>query len=251
MPDLAWLLLAALGVGALIGAVGIGGVLLIPALVAFAALPIRTAMATALFTFIFTGIAGTLMFQRRGSIDWSITRPVLLSALVFAFIGAWLNSIARPAVLALILAGVILFAGFYTLWTRRGAQKPWFHGDARSQRMVLASVGAIAGFGSGLTGVGGPALSVPLMVLCGFPTLASIGASQVIQIVAAVSGTVGHLQYGSIDFKVAGTVTLVELAGVWLGVRTAHAVNPTVLRNFVAILCLVVGGALIVRELVS
>ena len=51
MPDLAWLLSIAFGVGALIGAVGIGGVLLIPALAAFAALPIQTAMATALFTF--------------------------------------------------------------------------------------------------------------------------------------------------------------------------------------------------------
>ena len=38
MPDLAWLLPIAFGVGALIGAVGIGGVLLIPALTAFAAL---------------------------------------------------------------------------------------------------------------------------------------------------------------------------------------------------------------------
>ena len=96
MLELAWLLPIAFGVGALIGAVGIGGVLLIPALTAFAGLPIQTAMATALFTFTFTGIVGTVMFQRRGSIDWSIARPVLVTAVVFAFLGAWANSIARP-----------------------------------------------------------------------------------------------------------------------------------------------------------
>jgi uncharacterized protein len=243
------LLPIAFGVGALIGAVGIGGVLLIPALAAFAALPIQTAMATALFTFIFTGIVGTVMFQRRGSIDWSLARPVLLSALVFAFIGAWANSIARPTVLALVLAGIIIVAGIYTLATWRGTREPAFRDDVRAQRVLLLVVGAISGFGSGLTGVGGPALSVPLMVLFGFPALVSIGVSQVIQIVAAVSGTLGNLRYGSIDFGVAAWVTLCEVAGALVGVRVAHAVDASLLRKGVAVLCLVVGTVLIIREL--
>ena len=42
-------------VGALIGAVGIGGILLIPGLVLLGRLPIHAASATALFTFLFTG----------------------------------------------------------------------------------------------------------------------------------------------------------------------------------------------------
>ena len=249
MPDLAWLLPIAFGVGALIGAVGIGGVLLIPALTAFAALPIQSAMATALFTFTFTGILGTVLFQRRGSIDWSVTRPVLFSAVIFAFLGAWTNSVTRPTVLALLLAGIIIFAGVYTLSTWRGMPKPAFHHSPRARRILLVAVGAVSGFGSGLTGVGGPALSVPLMVLFGFPALVSIGTSQVIQIVAALSGTLGNLRFGSIDFSVAATVTLLELAGVLVGVRLAHAVDAAVLRKSVAVLCLVVGIALVVREL--
>jgi hypothetical protein len=37
------------------------------------------------------------MFQRRSSIDWTLTRPVLFSALIFAFVGAWtIRSRARP-----------------------------------------------------------------------------------------------------------------------------------------------------------
>lgn len=248
-PDLVWLLSVAFGVGTLIGAVGIGGVLLIPALTAFAGLPIHTAMATALFTFIFTGILGTVMFQRRGSIDWILTRPVLFSALIFAFVGAWVNSIARPTTLALLLAGVIIFAGVYTLFTWHGLRQTAFKDDPRAQRILLVAVGGIAGFGSGLTGVGGPALSVPLMVLFGFPALVSIGASQVLQIVAAASGTLGNLRFGSIDFGVAAIVTLVELAGVIVGVRLAHAVDAAVLRKGVAVLCLVVGTWLVIREL--
>ena len=42
------------------------------------------------------------------------------------------------------------------------------------------------------------------MLVFGFVPLAAIGTSQVLQIVVATSGTVGNLQYGSIDFMTAG-----------------------------------------------
>ena len=243
------MLISAFGVGTLIGAAGIGGILLIPALAAFAGLSIHAAMATALFTFAFTGLTGTIMFQRRGSIDWAVTQPVLIGAVFFAFIGAWVNSLTGPGALAMILAAVIIFAGVYTLARWHGIPQPAFAGRRRAQNILLLALGAIAGFGSGLTGVGGPALSVPLMVLCGFPALTSIGTSQVIQIVAAVSGTLGNLKYGTIDFHVAATVTLLEMLGVLLGARIVHAVNADLLRKFVAVLCIAVGFALIGREL--
>ena len=249
MSNLAWLLMSALGVGTLIGAVGIGGILLIPALTAFAGLSIHAAMATALFTFAFTGLAGTIMFQRRGSIDWTVTRPVLIGAVFFAFIGAWVNSRTGPGALAVILAGIIIFAGVYTLAAWHGVPQAAFAGRPRAQQILLFVLGALAGFGSGLTGVGGPALSVPLMVLCGFPALTSIGTSQVIQIVAAASGTIGNLKYGTIDFQVAATVTLLEIIGVLIGARIVHAVNANMLRKFVAVLCVIVGMGLLGREL--
>lgn len=249
MTDLAWLLVTAFGVGTLIGAVGIGGVLLIPALVAFAGLPIQIAMATALFTFLFTGIAGSILFQRRGSIDWSVTRPLLIGALFFSFIGAWANSRIEPKALSLLLAGVVILAGVYTLVQRRGISAPAFSGRPRARRCLLVALGSVSGFGSGLTGVGGPVLSVPLMMLCGFSPLASIASSQVIQVVAAGAGTLGNLEFGNIDFGIATQVTVIELAGVVLGTRIVHAINTEVLRSVVAVLCIAVGATLAVREI--
>ena len=249
MLELICLLLASFGVGTLIGAVGIGGILLIPALTAFAGLGIQEAMATALFTFAFTGITGTVMFQRRGSIDWRVTTAICGGAVPFAFLGAWLNSLTRPAVLELLLAGVIIFAGVYTLAAWRGMRDPAFHRDHKLQQLLLAAIGAVAGLGSGWTGMGGPALSVPLMVLCGFPALTSIGASQVIQIIAAATGTLGNLNFGTVNFTIAAVVTVLEIAGVYIGSRIVHAVRPEPVKRFVAWLCVVVGIFLIVRAL--
>ena len=245
--DLILLLAAAFGVGTLICAVGIGGILLIPALTAFAGLGIHEAMATALFTFAFTGATGTVLFQRQGSIDWRTTLPVCAGAVPFAFLGTWLNSLTRPVVLALLLAAVIIFAGVYTLATWRGMRDAAFHGAPGPQRALLTGIGAVSGLGSGWTGVGGPALSVPLMVLFGFPALLSVGASQVLQIIAAVSGTLGNLSFGAVDFTIAAEVTVLEIAGVYVGARIAHAVSPGPLKRFVAWLCIAVGIFLIVQ----
>ena len=57
-------------VGALIGATGVGGVLLIPAIMFFGGLGTHEAMATALFSFLFAGIVATASYQRYGTLDW-------------------------------------------------------------------------------------------------------------------------------------------------------------------------------------
>ncbi len=244
-----WLLGVALLVGVLIGAVGVGGILLIPALNLLTPLSIQASMATALFTFIFTGIVGTVLFQRRGSIDWAITLPLCAGGALFGFVGAWANALLDAQLLALILAVLIVLAGVYTLFSRGSHPAAAFHDRPRLQQLVLFGIGAVTGFGSGLTGVGGPALSVPMMVLVGFPALTAIGASQVVQILTAVSGSIGHLAQGHIDLRLAALLTAFEVAGVWFGVKMGHAVDARLLRYAVGVLCVLVGTALVVRAL--
>ena len=244
-----WLCAVAALVGLLIGTVGIGGVLLIPALKLLTPLSIQASMATALFTFVFTGIVATVLFQRRGSIDWRITTPLCVGGAVFGFVGAWANSKLDASVLTLILAGLIMFAGLYTLFSPSVARRAAFDGRPRARRNLLFVVGAVTGFGSGLTGVGGPALAVPMMMTLGFAPLATIGASQVVQILAAVSGSAGNLFHGAIDFKLAAILTAFEVAGVCVGVYVAHAVNAKVLRRGAGLLCIAVGAGLLFRGL--
>jgi uncharacterized membrane protein YfcA len=244
-----WLLLVSLGAGMLIGAVGIGGILLIPAINILGGLTIHEAMATALVTFIFTGAIGTFSFQRRGSIDWGITVPLCLGAAIFGFFGAWANAKIDALGLSLILSSIIIFAGFYTIFTRSRARPAVLQGRPRLQQALLMGIGAVVGFGSGLTGVGGPALSVPIMILFGFSPLTTIGASQVVQILAGISGTAGNLQYGAINFKLVTILTIFEVIGVLAGVRIVHAMNAQALRGYVGVLCILVGAGLMMRAL--
>lgn len=248
MATTALLAAVAVVVGFFIGSVGVGGVLLIPALALLGGLDIHRASATALFTFFFTGLLGTWLFYRRGSMDWRMTLPVCAGSIVFSYAGAMVHARVEPRPLTLIIAAIIVFAGLYVLLPsrREGAYR-----DSRgaAPQALLACVGASAGFGSGLSGAGGALFSVPMMIALGFVPLAAIGTSQVLQIVVAASGTLGNLQYGSVDFRTAAWVSAFSLAGVALGARAAHAVSAAVLRRMAAGLCIAVGLFMLARTL--
>lgn len=246
-----WLALAAiaLAVGFFIGAVGVGGILLIPALVWLGGADIHRATATALFSFLFTGLAGTWLFQRRGSIDWKITRPILAGALIFSYLGAKVNAMVNAHALTLIIASIIILAGAYVLLPAGREQASYGDDRSRGQPLLLLFVGALSGFGSGLTGAGGPVFSVPMMLVLGFLPLAAIGVSQVLQIVAALFGTLGNLQFGSIEYALAAWVTVFEMAGMVAGAWTAHAASIIVLRRTAAGLCVAAGMLMLARSL--
>ena len=231
-------------VGALIGAVGIGGILLIPGLVVLGQLPIHTASATALFTFLFTGALSAWLFARRGSIDWRASLPVCASALAFSYIGAFVNSLTNAALLDRIIGTVIVLAGVNVLVPVRGLSS---RAQATRRTPLLALVGAAAGFGSGLTGAGGPLFSVPIMLALGFPPLMTIGVSQILQLISAGSGTLANLAYGTFNYEIALLIIPFELIGVAIGVAVAHRTNVAHLRRAAAWLCIVAGTFVLIR----
>src|SRR5207248_7742440 len=181
-----------------IGAVGVGGVLLIPFLAILGGLGIHAAAATALFTFLFTGLLGTWLFERRGSISWRLTLPVCIGALLFGYIGSAVAERITPQTLAITIGAIIVGAGVYVFMPARGPPRTVRDGERHGDLAILLAIGAASGFGSGLSGAGGPLFSVPLMVIAGFTPLASVGASQVLQIIASVSGSLSALQDGRI-----------------------------------------------------
>lgn len=247
MLTYASLVLIAIIIGMLVGAVGVGGFFMPTALMLITGVTVHQGMATSLFTFIFTGIVGAIYFHKQGTIKWTLVWPICLGAALTGFAGAWLGSKLSTSMLSILLAVVIIVAGLYTLTAKNEADGQVKTLDPRRQWAMLAMIGAFTGFLSGLTGIGGPALSVPLMVLCGFSILTSIGVGQVLQIVGAVSGSLANLKYGTIDYGLAAFISAFEIFGVLLGAYIIHRIDIELIKKFVGALCLIAGCAFIVR----
>lgn len=234
----------ALAVGVFIGTSGVGGVLLIPVLVSPVGLSVHQAVATALASFLFIGSVGTWLFARRGSLEWRLIWPVCAGAVFAGYLGARLAAHIDGRPLAFVIGLLIIGASALIL----RPPPVLAHAGTRSlrrERLVLGCVGLTAGFGSGLSGAGGPIFSVPLMIALGFPPLATVGAAQGLQIVAALSGSVANVQAGTIELQALGLIVVFQLAGLAAGVRLAHALSAVALRQVAAWLCVGAGGLMV------
>jgi len=231
--------------GLLIGTVGIGGIMLAPMLVFVAGIDLHLALATSSLSFLFAGIAGTIAYARKGTISWNTVGWLSVGVVPAALLGARANVALPAGVLTVILAVVIVAAGVNALLK----DPVKISGSFRANRSVLVAIGAAVGFGSALTGTGGPVLLLPILIFIDMPALAAIGVSQAIQLPIAIFATAGFLLFGSIDIELGIQLGLIMAVGVIIGAQIAHKVSASQLRKLVAVALVVVGLLMIVRTL--
>ena len=107
--------------------------------------------------------------------------------------------------------------------------------------LALGAIGLLVGFFSGLFGVGGGVILVPLLVLTlGFSQRLAAGTSLAAVLPTAVAGLIGYAAIGSVDW-VAGVVLAVgAIAGSLIGTWLMHRIPQRLLRwIFVAFLAIV------------
>jgi uncharacterized membrane protein YfcA len=233
-----------LGLGTAVGATGNGGVLMIPALWLLLGVPLRDAMGTVLAASAANGALAAWLYFRRGSIRWPIAIPLCAGALVSGFAGGTINP-HLPAPLLIKGLGAVMAASCGWTFLRRG--EPADEARARRRAPQLFGVGFVSGLAAGLTGAGGPLVSVPLMTALAFPFLATVAASQVLQLVASASGAAAFWRAGSIDLQMLALIVPLQLLGIWAGVRLAHRIDVALARKVLAALGVLVGVVLVWR----
>jgi len=234
--------LVAFGLVAGIGitAVGPGGVLVTVGLFVLTDLSPAEVAGTAIVTHVATGTLGTLAYWRSGQLRRPPTRRaaalLAAAALVGTPIGVLVNGVVSGPGFAILLAAAVAATGLLVLVREHRVGPPAGHPRAA----LVAVVGVAVAAASGLFGIGGPMLAVPLLLVCGMPVLDALGAAQVQSIVIASVGTVGYAAQGAIDWPLAVAVGVPELVGVLIGWRVAHAVPTHRLRLALAaaLICL-------------
>jgi len=236
-----FLTLMGLLAGILIGTIGIGGVILAPLLSFVLGIDLHLAISACSFSFLFPGVVGTLTYAHKRSIDWNEVVWLSVGIIPAAFIGARLNTNLNTEVLVLIVAGLIAFSGINVFVN--GQNQPGMVPDFSKSSLFI--IGALVGFGSSLTGTGGPVLLVPILITLHYPELKSIGASQAIQLPIAVFAVLGFWLYGQIDLGLGLHLGIAQAIGVYIGAQVAHRLPVTQLRRLVAIALIGVGVMMI------
>ncbi|MGI9303014.1 MAG: sulfite exporter TauE/SafE family protein [Gammaproteobacteria bacterium] len=229
-------------VGILIGCIGIGGVLLVPSLTYIGQIDIHIAIASCMLSYLFSGLIGAIMYANRGSIRWSMTGWLCAGAMPGAYVGAASVHLVPGKALELIIAVLIVAAGANALREQTESAPR----DSLAAKK-LAAIGAVTGFGSAMTGTGGPLILVPVLVWLKVPVLTAVGLSQIIQLPVATLATIGNFIHGRLDVILGIAIAAVLMVGVALGARLAHAVSSRSLKRVVAAVMITIGVMIATR----
>lgn len=236
--------LLALGLAAAVfgSIVGLGGgVVIVPALLLAGpwligeSIPSRSAVGTSLAVLIFTALSSTLTYARQGRVDWRSGWLFFVGSGPAAMAGAqWTNAISEgPFQLAF---GCFMLAMF-GLMVARDRMRPlnirWpirqrFRDSAGHTHEYGYSVwsalpiGVAVGLVSGLFGIGGGSLFVPMMVLLyRFPPHVATATSMFVILLSSLLGSGVHVLNGNIDGRLLMTLAPGAVIGGRLGARIA------------------------------
>lgn len=237
---------AALGLlaGTSIGCVGAGGIIIVPVLVQIGGYPIHVAIATAMSGYVLTGATGTWVYMSHGTLESGPARLLCLAAMPAALLGSLAATALPAAPLTIIIATMATFSGLYTLLRTPTPAAGAAAGLPASRNL---GAGAFAGFMSALTGTGGPAVLIPLLLWADVPVVTTIGLSQAIQLPIATLATVGNAYAGLVDVYASAALGLGLSVGTVIGAQFAHRLNQKRLERLVASVFLVTGMLLLAK----
>ncbi|MFG1910686.1 sulfite exporter TauE/SafE family protein [Kribbella sp. NPDC048928] len=233
LTPLAGALLALLGLAGGIGitAIGPGGVLPTVGLVALSTLSPAQVAGTSIVTHVATGALGTAAYLRSGELRVPQTRRtawlLAVTALIGTVIGIRINAALSPRWFSALLGVLVAVVAALVLIRNRAVGGAHKHPPLP----VVLAIGLFVAVVAGIIGIGGPMLTVPLLVAAGCEVLEALAVAQAQSVVIATVGTIGYLAQGSIDWPVAVLIGVPELAGVLIGWRIARALPTRILRN--------------------
>ncbi|WOF24692.1 sulfite exporter TauE/SafE family protein [Microbacterium betulae] len=228
--------------GFLSGLFGVGGgTVIVPLLVLLVGFSQRFGAGTSSAAILPTAAVGVVSYATQGQVDWIAGLLIAAGAVVGAQIGVRLLHILSETVLRWIFVGflVVVIVSLFLIVPSRDAMLviDGLNGTA------LVLLGLLTGILSGLIGVGGGIVVVPvLMLLFGVSDLVAKGTSLLMMIPTSISGTVANFRKRNVDFVAAGCVGLAACAMTPLGAWVAHLVDPQLGNVLFAVFLLIIAA---------
>ncbi len=252
MTGLQWALGILVGfiAGILSGLFGVGGgVVTTPAVNVLLGGTAVQAIATPLPVIFPTSIVGAYTYLRAGEASVRAARWAVGPGIAGAVLGAYLTDFVNAHFLLVITSALI---GWTAVEVIRGRQPatPWERGATPVWK--YAAIGLVAGFVSGLLGVGGGIVMVPAFtVLIGMPLRRALGTSLLVISALVVPGTLVHWALGHIDWAIFLALTIGVVPGARIGARFALSTGEATLRVAVGTFLLVIALAYGIAETVA
>lgn len=266
-----WLAVGILLVSVLAGLIGSlfglgGGIILIPALTLALGLPIKEVIGASLIGVIATSTGATTRYISKGIVNVRLGMIMEPATTVGSVVGAFLAVYLDQYILAAAFAALLVYASYH-MYRRPQATindqdrcidyLSCRYDDPLTGENVTYEVkhlgrGLLASFGagnlSGMLGVGGGIIKVPVMnVWMGVPIRAAAATSNFMIGVTALAGAVVLYSNGLISPVLSAIVAVGVFAGASLGPRIADRTAGATLRRSFALVLMVIATLMLLR----
>ncbi|MBF0564243.1 MAG: sulfite exporter TauE/SafE family protein [Nitrospirae bacterium] len=245
--------------GTLVGAGG--GFLLVPLLLLFYGFTPQHAIGTSTAVVFLNALSGTFSYISQKRIDYEIGIKFSVVAVPGVIIGAFLaqyfNIIVFSIVFALLLLAIsyiLIFFREFNLICSNSKEEP-------QTRVVCDSMGEthtycpdmsiglggsfLVGITSGLLGIGGGLIHVPLMSFLGIPMHVAVATSHFVIVLTSIFGVVIFATLKLIDLDYAIFLGVGSILGAYYGAKIAAKTRSDVIKAVIAVLLLLVAVKLI------
>jgi len=234
-----------------------GGIFIVPILTFFYAFVVNSATGTSLTSIIFTAIASTLNYAKQKRIYYKTGAILIITTAPGAYLGAWLATIMEERTLGLVFGVFLILVAIRMIISalRTKAQKqaqPVRTGTEllHSGKTVIIGAGLsfFGGVASGLLGIGGGTLVVPILIVAmGMPIHYATATSMFTMIFTSISGVAKYVQADLINFPVALLLATGTIFGAQVGAYTSKKISGRNLGLIFGIMLVVAGINMILK----
>ncbi|MDX8413050.1 MAG: sulfite exporter TauE/SafE family protein [Mariprofundales bacterium] len=247
MSTVLWLTAPLIGLVLSLFAAG-GGMIAVPLLHYSIGLPLKQAIVTSLLIVASVSLIAVLQHQRWRLIEWRLHRFFALGGITGGLIGATIGLKISDELQSIIFAVLVLLVAW------------WMHSDVMKQITATAKTtpcdcrlpmiaGVVTGTVTGLLGVGGGFLIVPLLLMLGVKNYQSAVAHSLMLIVS--SSLVAALRYAEdLDIAWHPIIWIIAMAafGTWVGSCIASRYNTKHLQRVFSIMLIFMASWMLVRS---
>ncbi len=254
---LALLFLSALGIGFVSALAGIGGgSLIVPLLVVGFGFDAKIAVATSLLCIVVTSASASSEYLEKHLVDLRTALSLEPSTALGAIAGALITIELPEHVVRMALGAVLLYVSVSMLRKHipggKGVERTETLPRARigRRRTILAlGLSFVAGMFSGMFGIGGGVVKVPIMTMVlGLPLRTAIATSSFMVGLTAASGGMVYALRGMFDPSAFSALALGIIPGASLGAYVMRRVRPRALGIVFALVLLYAAAKLIISS---
>ena len=195
---------------------GVGSAIALVSIFPMLGLNFNLTRALALFINTSSTFSASVMNFYRGVLDFKFALPLVIAVLISTPIGAYLSQFVNHKILMWMLVIFLLISATMMLFYKREAKTKY------TKTWILYVIGFSVGIISGMLGVGGGSLIMPLLILLGFDAKKAAYAVSFVIPFSSFGAFLTYLQFVKMDWLLLADVTVAALIGGYLGGKIMH-----------------------------